>query len=386
MERHEPDTSSEFADEGTAAHELAQYVLTDKLDADSYIGETIAVGERTFTVDEDMAGFVQSYVDHVLAIADGGELLVEQRVDFSRIVGVAGSFGTSDAIILRNDEFCLVDLKYGRGVRVDADENEQLLLYALGALDSFGLSYDFKTVRLVIVQPRLDHISEWTCDLDYLGDFAQRASAAAARAIEIIGLAEKELAWPDDAFAPGEKQCRFCKAKAVCPALADEVKKMVVGDFADLTAKDVALATDSLDKVFSDALAQRLSAVDLIESWCKAVRARAEAELLAGQQLPGFKLVEGRRGHRKWIDAKAVEDAMKSMRFSKEQMYDFSLISPATAEKLCKDSPRRWGTLAELITQPPGKPSVAPDSDKRPALNVADDFEAIEEPNSPEGV
>jgi hypothetical protein len=367
-----PDSSSEFADEGTAAHELASMALTDKNDADAYIGRVIEVGERSFTVDDDMAGHVQTYLDQVRELADGGELFVEQRVDFSRVIGVEDSFGTSDAVIAKGDELIVVDLKYGRGVKVDAVENEQLMLYALGALESFGLAYDINTIDMWVAQPRLGHTDQWTIPVEELLAFGEKVKEGAACAVDFSP--SDLLDFTGLVFAPGDKQCRFCRAKAICPALAREVASAIVGDFEDMTAKNVAVATDDLDKVFSQALGQRMALVDLVEQWCKAVRARAEAELLQGRRVDGFKLVEGRRGSRAWADKNAVEAMLKSMRLKQEEMYDFSLVSPTTAEKRLKDTPRRWAKVAGLIVQAPGKPSVAPDSDKRSALSPADDF------------
>jgi hypothetical protein len=377
LEQDCPDTSSEYADEGTAAHELAQIALTENRDADAYIGRVIPVGEREFTVDEDMAAYVQVYLDEVRTLAGGGELFVEQRVDFSSALGVEDSFGTSDAVIVKGTELILVDLKYGRGVQVGAEQNEQMLLYAIGGLDAFGLAAEFETVRLVIVQPRLGWTSDWSCSVDEVGSFAQHAKAAAFEVTIFLG---EHLRGAEIIGAPGEKQCRFCKAKAICPALEKEVQESVLGSFEDLTAKNVADATDKLQFVFSQALGRRMDAVELIELWCKAVRARAEAELLQGRRVDGWKLVEGRRGARRWRSAEDAEATLKAMRLRTDEMYDLSLISPTTAEKRLKDSPRRWSKIKELIEQPAGKPSVAPAYDKRPALNVADDFSDLTAP------
>jgi hypothetical protein len=369
-----PNESSAFADEGTAAHELAQMCLTENLDADAYIGRVIEVGERQFGVDEDMAPYVQVYVDAVRSYADGGELFVEQRVDFGEAIGQPGDgFGTADAIIIQGNELQLHDLKYGRGVKVDAEENDQLLLYAVGAIEQLGIAYEFERVRLVIHQPRLDALSEWDCDVARVQSQAARAREAAKDAILFRDQGVESFM----SFAPGEKQCRFCKAKASCPALQQHVAKSVVGDFEDLTVESVASATADLDKVFSKSLGQRMAVVGLVEDWCKAVRARAESELLAGRRVDGFKLVEGRRGARAWSSKEAAEAVFKAMRLKAEQMYDFSLISPTTAEKLAKSGaigPRQWPKVETLITQSPGKPSVAPESDKRPALDVTDSF------------
>lgn len=385
LERDCPDSSSSFADEGTAAHELAAMALTAGNDAAAYLGRIIKVEDtgREFTVDDDMAANVQIYLDTVRQYADGHELMVEQRVEFSDVVNVPESFGTSDAVILTNDgdELQVHDLKYGRGVKVDADENEQLMLYALGALNEFGMVGDFKRVRMVIHQPRLGHVSEWACSIEELHEFAGRAQEAAGRAVGIIEIGAE----PID-FTPGEKQCRFCKAKATCPALTNHVLGIVADDFVDLDkpiAPQLSAAIERIENSDATHLAACMLAVDLIEQWTKAVRAKAESELLAGRPVPGFKLVEGRRGPRKWANEAEAEAAMKSMRIKHEDMYDYSVISPTTAEKLAKSEvigPRQWPRLQELITQSEGKPSVAPESDKRPALvmtAVEDEFESL---------
>lgn len=367
-----PNTSSAFADEGTAAHELAQMCLTERLDADAFIGRVIPVGERSFTVDDDMAGYVQQYVDAVRELADGHELLVEQRVDYSEAIGVGAGlgFGTADAVIITTcGELQVHDLKYGRGVKVDAEENHQLLLYALGASCQFEVAYDFDRVRLFIHQPRLGHVSEWGCTIGEVDAFAMHAKAAA-----------RSAAAKGAPASAGEKQCRFCKAKAVCPVLADTVKQSVVGDFDDLTASDVEDATDLLGMASPKVLGGYMDVVDLVEGWCKAVRARVEGELQQGKPVPGYKLVEGRRGARRWADAGEAEAVLKSMRLPVETMYDLKLISPTSADKLAKAGsigPRQWSRVTPLITQSPGAPSVTPDSDPRPALNVADDFETL---------
>ena len=123
-----------------------------------------------------------------------------------------------------------------------------------------------------------------------------------------------------------------------------------------------------------------MAAVDLVEQWCKAVRAEVESRLLQGQEVPGYKLVQGKRGARAWTSAEEAEAILKSMRLKQDEMYDLKLISPTTAEKVLKESPKRWNRIAPLISQSEGKPSVAPESDKRPALvlgAVEDDFEQV---------
>lgn len=368
-----PDESSEFADEGTAAHELAAMALTSGNDAIAYLGRVIQVNGKGWEVTEDMAGHVQKYLNYVRAI--GGELMVEQRLSIEAITKEPGAKGTSDAVILAGEELVIVDLKYGRGVKVDADENEQLQIYALAALGEFEFLGDFQRVRMVIVQPRLDHIGEWDCTVDALREFGQKVTRGAERCFAALEYHGNYAELHAKYLTPGADPCRFCKAKAICPTLTEHVLSTVADDFVDTTKPVAPQLEHAAERTFDNAiLGNLLGAVDLVEAWCKAIRAKAEAELFAGHPVPGYKLVEGRRGARKWSNAEEVEATMKSMRMKLEAMYDFSLISPTTAEKLHKDGtigPRQWPKLQGLITQSEGKPSVAPESDKRPALVIA---------------
>lgn len=387
----EDDRGSEHAAEGTAAHELGEMCLTEGNDAVAYLGRIIEADGFTFEVDDEMAGQVQKYVDFVRGL--GGELMVEQRLPITPITGEPDAFGTSDSVVFLPDgEMCIVDLKYGRGVKVDAEENEQLAIYALAAIEEFGFAYDIKSVRLVIVQPRLDHISEWVLPMTATGNdpsirgFRTRIAKPCERAVELLNGAETTAA----DFNPGEKQCRWCKAKATCPALRDEVASTVAvftpatpEEFADMGTTDPS-ETQAFDNQTEASESAWLSAcmqkVDLIEGWCKAVRAEVERRLLVGQAVPGFKVVEGRRGAHQWTDPVQAEELLKSFRLKTEEMYDLKLISPTTADKLAKAKtigPRQWPKLQELIAQAEGRPSVAPESDKRPALVMTaavDDF------------
>ncbi|CAH0445685.1 hypothetical protein LMG10661_01869 [Ralstonia syzygii subsp. syzygii] len=384
LEAECPDDSSDFADEGTAAHELAAMSLTNEQDASAFLGRVIDVNGKGWEVTPEMAEHVQKYIDYVRAL--GGELMVEQRLSVEAITGEVDAKGTSDAVVLIGEELVIVDLKYGRGVKVDAERNEQLQIYALAALGEFEFLGDFKRARLVIVQPRLDHIGEWDCTVEALRTFGQEVTRSAERCFSALKYYGNYKELHERYLTPGNDQCRFCKAKAVCPALRDHVLSTVADDFVDVS-KPVAQQIEHADErtVDNAILGNLLGAVDLIESWCKAIRAKAEAELLAGHLVSGFKLVEGRRGARRWMNDAEVEQTMKSMRMKAEEMYDFTLISPTTAEKLHKVGtigPRQWPKLQSLITQSEGKPSVAPESDKRPALVIqatADEFADVTE-------
>lgn len=381
-----PNTSSSYADEGTAAHTLASWCLESDVspEPEAYRGRRIDVGTRTFEVDSEMVEHVGTYVRNVLSYAEGHQLFVEQRVDYSASIGQPDAFGTSDAVILTTDgELQVHDLKYGRGVQVDAEQNSQLMLYALGAAEAFELIGDFDRVRMVIHQPRKGHLSEWACSMAELKAFATEARIAAKAATDLLagaGPAEKSL-------TPGEKQCRWCRAKSTCPALAAEVRDVVHAtsatpdDFEDLTVQDTTLMAAHN----ADHLSAAMAKVDLIEDWCKAIRAEVERRLVEGAEVPGYKLVVGRKGARSWTDATEAEAALKTFRLKTEEMYDLKLISPTTAEKLSKDKvigPRQWSKVQTLIGQSDGKPSVAPASDKRPAITVAasvDDFDVIDD-------
>ncbi|AMA06287.1 hypothetical protein ACJ69_22980 [Enterobacter asburiae] len=399
LEATQPDKSSSFAEEGTAAHALGEKVLRNRQShPEHYAGCNVAMFLGSYPlaehpddtsgpqVDEEMVEAVGRYVDTVWALSQGNELLVEQRVDFSHIVGVEESFGTADGVIIAGNELQIHDLKYGKGVRVDAEQNEQLQLYALGALEQFSMLYDFETVRLFIHQPRLNHVSEWALTVEELQAFGERAQEAAASAIVMFNIADCEgvETLPLENFTPGEKQCRFCKASAICTARQQLHFDTIAGDFVDLTqstGEQLAEAVKRVPLLTAEQLAEVYSQADFIESWLKAVRDRVNSELNAGHPVPGFKLVTGKQGNRAWSDEEAARALLKDQfRYKMEEVFDFKLISPTKAEKLIKKaSPRRWPKVEALITRADGKPTVAPESDPRPALNInpVNDFDDV---------
>ena len=222
-------------------------------------------------------------------------------------------------------------------------------------------------MRLVISQPRLNSYSEWAIPLEELLAFGEQVKKAAA----ITRLADAPL-------QASEKACKFCKAKATCPALTQAVEVATGAMFDDLTEPTKPAGCTS------DDLANKMALVKLVEDWCKAVRAETERRLLAGEPVTGYKLVQGKQGNRKWADADEAEATLKGLRLKVEEMYDLSLISPTTAEKLAGAGtigPRQWKKVIPLITRSEGSPSVAPESDKRPALVVGgntDDFDVVQ--------
>lgn len=349
------DNQSPHALEGSCAHELAELVLKEGGSCFDWEGKQL-IEFNDFTVPREMCEYVQEYVDYVKSL--GGEQEYEQRVDFSR--WVPEGFGTSDAIVLKGTTLHIADLKYGKGQRVDAEQNSQGMLYALGAYDELSAVHDIEQVTISIVQPRLDHVSEWSLSVSDLLAWGEWVSVRAEMTLEEA--AER---------VPGDKQCVFCKAKAVCPALADYSKRIIMADF------------DSLDDLapvnrLSDAqLRQALEGKKLIESWLSAVESLVEQRLMDGQTFEGFKLVAG-RSLRMWQNEQDAETILTAK--LNDEAYSKKLISPAQAEKLLGKA--RVGEIADLIVKPEGKPTLAPESDKRPAIGAnLDDFSCIAENN-----
>jgi hypothetical protein len=401
MERGLSDSSSEYADEGTAAHFLASWCLENDERAADRLGNFIGVDAEgacwsdvgasskahLFEVTVEMAEAVQVYINTVKDYQGNGELFVEQALPIGHITGEEGAEGTGDAVILRDDEIIVIDLKYGRGVEVSSDGNPQLMLYGLGALERFDLVGDVKRVRMVISQPRVSAAPrEFVMETAALVEWGLKYATPAG---DLAGQIYKRAAdgcSPIAHATPHPDACRFCKAKGTCPALAASVEGAMAAEFTDLTTRDAteqeAIVKRLVASVAPDNLGAKMDAVELVEMWCKAIRARVEGELIAGRQVAGYKLVPGRKGARAWTDAAEAEKALKAFRLKKEQMYDMSVISPTTAEKLLKSAPKRWAKVLPLIKQGEGKPSVAPLSDARPALEVKpleSEFEAIAE-------
>jgi len=353
-----PDTSSDASLEGTMMHTVASHCLSRGTDAAGYVGVTDP--ETGLILQAEQAQAVQTYVDTVRDICEttGGKLLVEQRLSIWHMTGEEDAHGTADAVILTMDELIVIDAKFGRGVAVDAEENPQLMMYAAAAYVEHELAYDFKRVRMMIVQPRLNASPEWTIPVTELNEFMEEVQFSAELTRQ-----------PDAPLVPSAKGCQWCRAKATCPAITNRI----MDDF-DTVVPETADERD---------LARIMANADMIEKWVKAVRAEVERRLLAGEPVPGYKLVQGKKGNRQWADPDAAEETLKSMRIKHDQMYDYKLASPTSIEKLAKAGdvgPRQWAKIQDLITQSEGQPSVAPESDKRPALvtsATASDFDDV---------
>lgn len=344
MEADCSDPGSPYATEGTAAHRLAELCLRGGVNADAHLNEKL----EGVSVDLEMVDAVQRYLDY---IGDQtGMPRVEQRVDFSP--WVPGGFGTADAVILNDDTAMVIDLKYGRGVKVEAEENPQAMLYALGVLNEYGFMFDCDAFKLVIVQPRLDHISEWTISrADLLAWGAETLKPAAA------------LALSDNApLNPGEKQCRFCKAKATCRALAEHNLTLASEGFNTIGEP---LDLKQPAKLSNEELGRLIPQLNTLNDWARAVETYALRQLESGGDIPGYKLVAG-RSIRQWGDERKAAEALRDQ-LEIATLYTTKLITPAGAEKLLgKGHP----LIAEHAIKPEGKPALAPETDRRPALTI----------------
>jgi len=377
-----PSDDNEFTREGTAAHELGEICLLMGVDPDHPDLPTAAENGVPFT--DDMREHVGTYVDYVRRVfaAPGSRAEVEQRVDMRAVVPEC--WGTADVIGLAplpegDTELVVIDLKYGRGVRVNAQGNEQLRLYAVGAYFA-RLGHDIQKIRTTVHQPRLDHVDNEVLTPTELVEFSNLATAAAEQ-VRLATAAQKQGQSLRPWLHASDEACRWCPAKAVCPELRSKIEAEVGADFDALDPRDATLALPD-ERTPIGMLGRHLALVPLIEAWAKAVRAEVERRLLDSTPVAGWKLVRGRLGPRQWSDDEAVAQYLrKTVRLPIDEAYDLKLISPTSAERLFKAGKlgsRQWERLQAHVTRVEGQPSVAPESDEREAFVVvkpsADDF------------
>lgn len=378
------DNAGDSARWGTAAHGLASDCLEQDRDPEAFRGRVIEVEGHNYTVDSRMIEMVETYCNVIrgLVAKTGGTLLIEQRVDYSAVIGVPESFGTADAIILCDDgTIYVIDLKTGQ--RPVSPKSSQLKLYGLGALEDFGLVADFDKAVLVIVQPpksdEPDCFEISVDDLNAFGAFARKQALVAASLIGVTDITQIE----PHLVAGSHCHDYFCNARATCPKLRGEVSEAVFEDLDALEAESLASDSPTPLAIQSDPehLAALYAKLDLIEGWCKEIREATYSTALEGKQLPGLKLVQGRAGNRDWNNKDQAEALLKSMRLKQDEMYKLNLQSPTQIEKVLKESPRRWAKVLPLISRSDGKPVLAPESDKREALvlSVAEDFDVVVE-------
>jgi Protein of unknown function (DUF2800) len=389
LTRDIPNTTSEYAAEGTAAHTLASRALTYDKPAAFFYGQEIEADGRVFVVDDDMANYVQVYLDEVHARTGDGTLMVEQRIQFIEAIGVPGQFGTSDAIILSKDckRAAVGDLKYGQGVKVYVEENKQLMTYAVGVLETFDMIMsDVEEVDLFVVQPRLDHIDSWTVSVERLRQHAAEMRLAAGAALEGCQALEDTGMIPEVLFKPSDDACFFCPAKATCDALRKHVSALVFDDFETLD-DPVKLEVIGAPAVpAGDKLGALYGYLELIEDWCRGVRAEVERQVFAGMTVIGpdglqMKLVEGKRGNRAWKDEQKAEQILAGLVPPDKLYKPRELVTVSVVDKMFnkKATKAQWDQLQDLITQSKGKAKVVLGSNPAPPYTADADSSEFED-------
>lgn len=335
-----PNEGTDFTREGTLAHEVAECVVRAANNMPGW-------HEPPADAVPEMIDHARAYRDYIqeLKTSDDAIVLLESRVDFSP--WVPDGFGTADCIIIQGTTMDVIDYKYGQGVAVSAVDNPQEMLYGLGALNDYGFAYDIETVRLHIFQPRIDNISVHELTTEQLLEWGERiVKPTAAKAAKGKG-----------DYKPGT-HCRFCPHAGRCRALAKVCTEYVQTH--GLRVKLPVLAPHEV--------AEALQMEPLISLWLKRLKDQALTSMLNGEQVPGFKVVEGKLGNRKWTDELQVLDALIQAGFKSEDVTETKLLSPASMDKAIGKK-KAAELLSSMIDRAPGAPTIAPENDKRKPLD-----------------
>lgn len=339
-------TSSPAAMEGTCAHELGEICLKTNDSPYDYIGKFLK-DEPTIIVTSEMARHVEDYVNYVQSFeTKTSELMVEKQVSYSEYA--TEGFGTSDVIILDGTTCHVIDLKYGQGIKVDVENNSQLMLYALGVYQDFDFTGHIETFELHIFQPRVNNISRWAISVDDLLTFSKRVKTAS-----------NNIATNNVEFKPSKKACQWCEYQGHCKATQRHIEKEIGIFFDDLTLP----AVETIDYKMI------LDVKPIVESWLKAVEEVAFKKLSDGENVPGYKLVEG-RSSRKWDDVNLVSKMLE--KHLNEKAYSKRLLTPPQAEKIC--TKEQFAEYTQHVCKTNGKPTLAKESDKRESIINFDDF------------
>lgn len=335
-------TTSEAAREGTAAHALCEHKLKKFLKKRSKRPVSDYNSDEMEECTDAYAEFVMEQYEEAKKSCKDPVILIEQKLDFSCYV--PEGFGTGDCIIISDDKLHIIDFKYGQGILVEAEHNPQMMLYALGALEIYDALYDIKEVSMTIFQPRRENVSTWTISIEELKVWAEDELKPKA-----------QMAYDGEGeYLPGE-WCTFCKAAVKCRARAEEKMKL-----ARLEFKMPQLLTDA-------EIEEVLNVLPDLTKWANEITAYAtEAAIHHGKEWNGFKVVEG-RSNRKYRDELLVAEAAREHGYT--DIYRQTLIPMTEMQKLMGKSAFEE-ILGDLIYKPPGKPTLVPNTDKRPAMNV----------------
>lgn len=383
LEEGFPNESSVYAREGTFAHSLCEFKVR------KYLHERVIRPQSDEFYSEEIDLITDMYFEFVVGVIEEMKkngsvplVLVEERVNYSHIAPLG--FGTADLLVIGNDEggkgiLHVIDFKAGKGIYVDPDHNSQMMLYAIGALNAYGYIYPIEEVRMTIVQPRLDNISTFECSRQELEEWGDSIKEVAKMAFEGKGNQK-----------PGD-WCKFCRAKPVCRACAEEAMSLAREEFLDLDAGALGektrdslvaetdpaalIAADTAAPVFKQPgliplsdLAGILPALNRIYLWIESVFAFVTSEAIShGVPVPGYKVVEG-RSKRIFTDTKAVVDIAVQNGYT--DLYKQQLITLTEFEKMMGKK-RFNDLLGEYVTKPPGKLTLVPEDDPRPPVDIS---------------
>lgn len=347
------DQTSEYAQQGTDCHELCAYLVEKALGravTDPTENLTFYDAEMQICA-EEYRNYVLEQIEAVKEFCKDPQVMIEQRLDFSR--WVENGFGTGDCVIVAADEVLqIIDYKHGLGVLVSAGDeehggNSQMMCYALGALEAFGDIYDINQIKMTIFQPRRDNVSTYTISKDDLLKWAEEVLAPTAQ-LAYTGKGE---------FKAGD-HCQFCKVKATCRKRAEYNLELAKYDF------EMPATLDDIE------IAAILAKVDEMISWGNDIKEYALQQAQSGVHFDGWKIVEG-KSNRKFTDEAAVVFKVKDAGYDpyEKKLLGITAMSTMLGKKKFEE------LLGELVYKPPGKPTLVPESDKRPAMNTAiDDF------------
>ena len=354
MEDEIPEPKSSFAEEGTKAHALAELLIKYELIKSISIREYADERKKLDPIDPEMQDYISTFVDYVKErynsakkITKDALLLSETRLDYS--CWAPEGFGTGDVVILADRYMEIIDLKYGKGVRVVAQDNPQLKLYALGAINEYENLYDIEEVYVTIFQPRLDHISSHLYRVEELMDWGYGVVLPGAR----------KALYGKGSCKPGPYcDAGFCRARPICRAYAEQNMSVARFDFAHPST------------LTEDEIAEVLQKADAIAHWARMVKDYALDQMLQGREIPGYKAVEG-RSNRSYASEQAVFDALDKAGLDID---DYCITKPVGITEMQKKLGKAKfdEILGDLIVKPTGAPTIALMTDNRPALHTAE--------------
>ena len=346
LEEQFPDTTSEAALEGTLAHEICELKVQQLLNGVD-IEALIDTKREHELYQEEMDRYTSDYAEFIrnemIGYPSNPYVALEKRVDLTAYI--PEGFGSCDCILIGNNTIEVIDFKYGKGVPVSAENNPQMMLYALGAYEAYKVLFAFDKVKMTIFQPRIDNTNSWECSLDELLAFGESVKIKATMAFNGAG-----------EFEPGE-HCRFCRARATCRARADHSVQLAFED--GFGQKGPLLDNSEIGKY--------IEMGEDVAKWVEDLKEYALSQCLAGQEVAGYKAVAG-RSSRGWTDQDEAFNALMEYGVDEAMLYERKPLTVAKIEKMMGKKSFAEA-IGGLVVKTEGKPTLVPESDKREAIN-----------------